>query len=724
MLLELAAAKAPDFQASLRQILKSDAEQLGVARVSYWSLSPDDDAIHCDVLYLRDTDTFDGGTRLRKQDCPRYFQALLDELYIDAADACQDSRTREFSESYLRPLGISSMLDVPVWVRGRLGGVVCHEHIGAPRPWTVEEQAFARSIGHVVSMALETAERRRTEESLRQSEERFRLLVDGVRDQALIMLDPEGHVMSWNAGAQRILGYETAEALGRHFSTFHPTDSVTRGRPQAQLLAAVEQGQVEVEGWRLRKDGSRFWARVVLTSLRDAEGRLRGFAEVSRGFDERRRAEQQQRLLVEASAAAQRQRLLAEASAALVSSLDPEAALTAVAHRAVPLLGDMCLMHLQEDGVIRRVACEHAPGSRVEALCGPTLGPEESGTPLPVLTRVLRTGRSRFLPDTAKLLRRLDAGDSGRVRFPLLQRLRPASLLVVPLIARGRTLGALTLLRDAPGHPYHREDLVLAEELARRTAYAVDNSRLYQEAQQAISLRDEFLSIASHELRTPITTLHLQIQHLQRLCSKTQEVTLCQKLEVSTKQIHRLDKLIDGLLDVSRISTGQLRFSLEELDLSQLASEVMEHFQVEAARAQCELVLRTSGPVTGRYDRLRLEQVLANLLSNAIKYASGRPVTVGVEGTGDVARLTVQDQGIGIPEKDVSRIFGRFERAVSPRNYGGLGLGLYITRQIVEAHGGAIDVKSRPGEGSTFTVTLPRRFMADPVAMGQGASEA
>jgi PAS domain S-box-containing protein len=246
-LLELAAAQAPDFQAGLRRILKSAAELLGVSRVSYWSLDLEARAIECDLLYVRDQDAFVQGARLLERDFPSYFQALLSELYIAADDARQDERTREFTDSYLEPQGITSMLDVPVWVRGRLGGVVCHEQVGRPHSWTAEELAFSRSIGHVLSMALETAERRRAEAFLRQSEERFRLLADGVKDQALIMLDPEGRVVSWNAGARRILGYDTGEALGRHFSAFHPPEGMEWSHLQARLRAAEERGR-----WRWR----------------------------------------------------------------------------------------------------------------------------------------------------------------------------------------------------------------------------------------------------------------------------------------------------------------------------------------------------------------------------------------------------------------------------------------------------------------------------------------
>jgi PAS domain S-box-containing protein len=709
LLLELAAEENLDFEGSLRQILKSDAELLDVQRVSYWSLESQPPSLICRAMYLRSQDSFEEGPRLLllESDCPRYFQALREELHIAADEAQTDERTMEFSRTYLTPLGIRSLLDVPVWVRGRLGGVVCHEHVGPSRHWTTEEQAFARSIGHVLSMALEVAERRKAEESLRQSEERFRMLVDGIPDYAHIMLDPRGHVASWNTGAERIMGYRTEEVLEKPFSLFYPAEAVERGVPELHLRRALQGGRVEVEGWRIRRDGSRFWASEMLMPLRDGQGRLRGYAQICRDMTERRWAEQQQRLLAAASAAEQQQRLLAEVSAIMGSTLDHEAGLTAMAHRLVPLLADTCLVHLKEDDEsLKRVACVHARVDQAEERCQ-ALDEILRGTRRPDdVAQALRTGSSVLIT------RRMQRFDGTRsIKHPrLLQVHRLSSVLLVPLVARGKSLGMLTLARDEPGRRYGRGDLALTEELARRASHAVDNSRLYQQAQAAISLRDEFLTIASHELRTPVTALRLQIAVLQRTLEQRGAVDPAthHRFTTTQRQAERLSRLIESLLDVSRITAGRLRFDIEELDLTQAASGVVEQFREQAARAECELVLRAETPVKGWWDRLRIEQVLGNLLSNALKYAPGKPVIVCVEAKGDLARLIVADQGIGISAQDLSRIFGRFERAVPSRHYGGLGLGLFVTRRIVEGLGGSIEATSRPGVGTTFTVWLPR----------------
>ncbi|TMA16519.1 MAG: HAMP domain-containing histidine kinase [Deltaproteobacteria bacterium] len=185
-----------------------------------------------------------------------------------------------------------------------------------------------------------------------------------------------------------------------------------------------------------------------------------------------------------------------------------------------------------------------------------------------------------------------------------------------------------------------------------------------------------------------------------------------QRLEGAVRQTERLSRLIDRLLDVSRIAQGRLDLWLEEFDLAVLVRQVADNFREPAAQARAPLELQLPEKAEGSWDRLRIEQVLVNVLSNAVKYGAGKPVSVKLEVEQERVRLAVHDQGIGIPAEDVSRIFGRFQRAASIRNYGGLGLGLYITRHIVEAHRGTIAVASSVGEGSTFSIDLPRFGLA------------
>jgi signal transduction histidine kinase len=283
------------------------------------------------------------------------------------------------------------------------------------------------------------------------------------------------------------------------------------------------------------------------------------------------------------------------------------------------------------------------------------------------------------------------------------------SYLCVPLLVRGQTIGALSFVSSRRN--YDAQDLALAQELARRAALAIDNARLYREARDAIRLREEFLSIASHELRTPITALQLHVQGLLSALTRTPEGLPPERvrrgLEVMDRQVKRQLHLVNDLLDVSRLDMNQLVLRPEPMDLAALAHEVPARFAQELSRTGSRLTVNAPAPVPGHWDQSRLEQVVSNLVSNAVKYGQGNPLELTVEAREGQAHLVVRDNGIGIAPEHLERVFGRFERAVSERNYGGFGLGLWISRQIVEAMGGRISVDSQPGSGSTFTVVLP-----------------
>ena len=251
--------------------------------------------------------------------------------------------------------------------------------------------------------------------------------------------------------------------------------------------------------------------------------------------------------------------------------------------------------------------------------------------------------------------------------------------------------------------------VALGTRLARQ---ADENARLYEEAREAVRTRDDFLSVASHELKTPLTPLHLRLQALRREAEGTiahvPRERVARVVEGAEHQLRKLTGLVDDLLDVSRLAAGKLLLSWEDVDLAEVAREVVEGFAQQGERVGSPLEVEAELPVMGRWDRLRLEQVVTNLLSNALKYGAGRPVHVKVEGGPGQAVLEVRDEGIGIEPEHLMRIFGKFERAVSGRHYGGLGLGLYIARQMVEAMEGHIEAESQPGRGATFRVVLPR----------------
>jgi signal transduction histidine kinase/CHASE1-domain containing sensor protein len=421
-------------------------------------------------------------------------------------------------------------------------------------------------------------------------------------------------------------------------------------------------------------------------------------------------------LLQQEKAARERAAFLAEASRLLSSSLDLRTILDAIARLSVPRIADWCLIdRADDDGGAVPLILVHDDAEAARAVrLNRTDRLQATGDQPTVVEGVLATGQSQFLPVLTPELP-LFRHDPHTRQIVATYGLRSA--IVVPLTAHGRRIGALTLMTAKSGRTYGPADLDLAESLAGRIAMAMDNSRLYEEAlaarrqaEEAVRVRDEFLSIASHELRTPITSLHLHLDTiLRRLRRQTAQgpTWLTDKLEGLSRQIERLTDLINEMLDVSRITAGRLAIEPEDLDVAACLRDIVRRFEVEASRVGSSVHLLGESTLCGRLDRLRLEQIVTNLLSNALKYGAGQPVEIRLDQVQDMARLTVTDHGIGIDPADQARIFERFERLVSVRHYGGFGLGLWIVRRVVEAHGGSITVASASGQGATFTVILP-----------------
>jgi signal transduction histidine kinase len=380
--------------------------------------------------------------------------------------------------------------------------------------------------------------------------------------------------------------------------------------------------------------------------------------------------------------------------------LDVQGTLERVARLAVPQLGQSCVIDIVDDaGRLQRVAQVHQASAGQQLLRA--LG-QHAASSSPTL-QVLRTGR-RLLPEEAtRALRQASDGD--------VERLGMCTALALPLSVRGQTLAAMLLVSDKPGFQYGPHELALAEELARRASIAMDNAQLYRQSQQAVRLREDFLSVASHELHTPLTPLRLQLQMLRRSladgCTEESNDQRMARVDKALGQVARLSRLVDDLLDVSRLTAGRLLLQREEVDLEKLTWELVEGFSEEARAAGCRFVVTIDAPARGSWDRMHLEQILTNLLSNALKYGVGQPLEIHIESSSEWARWSLRDHGIGIAPEDLERIFGRFERAVSTRKYGGLGLGLFISREIARAHGGDIRVESQPGAGARFIVELP-----------------
>ncbi len=420
-----------------------------------------------------------------------------------------------------------------------------------------------------------------------------------------------------------------------------------------------------------------------------------------------------------------RSSFLARASEVLASSLDYRATLSSVARLAVSEVADWCLVDMREaDGTLKSLVTEHGdPRLRSELQALGQRYPARPDTPYGP-PNVLRTGNPELASSISEEM--LRAVTTSEEHFEAIAKFGFRSYMCVPIGVRGQLLGTITFVGSDSGRSYTPDDLALAEALAYRASLAIDNAKLYEEAQEAIRARDEFLSVASHELKTPVTTLQLQIQGLLRRLRTGGSPTpaaLEERLATSERQVERLTHLINDLLDISRITGGRLDVHIESVDFSAVVREVSTRLEESLLRAGCTFLVNAPEPQVGAWDRLRLDQIVTNLVANAMTYGAGHPIEISVSGTSEMVRLSVADQGIGIAPENQARIFERFERAVSGRHYGGLGLGLWIVRQIVDALGGVITVESEPGQGSVFSVELPRNRNHAAVSTGRISGE-
>ena len=518
---------------------------------------------------------------------------------------------------------------------------------------------------------------------------------------------PSGEMLYRNAEGIRLLGNRPPVPAShddyQHYGGLHADGTPYASHEYPIARAVLNQESVQAEEMRYRRsDGSLTRLNVYAAPI-TVGGQVIAAVSAFQDIAAQKRAEEWQRFL-------------AEAGATLAESLDYEVTLARTAQLAVPLLADWCFVDLLgEDGRAYRLAVAHADPTK-EALAREARNfpadPQVRSAHPP--TQALITGRAVLIADYNDTIIQAAARNEAHLRLSRALALR--SVIVVPLVARGRALGVLTFATTAESERrFGADELAMAEELARRGALALDNAQLYRQAREALHLRDQFVAIASHELKTPVTSAKGYLQLLARQVSRgvTDSERLQRYLQQTDTSIGRLEMLVADLLDASRIQQGRLDLRPEHFDLVALGEAVTDRFERAAERAEAHtLVLEHTGPVNGSWDRDRLDQVLTNLVSNALKYSpAGGAVRVAIGWDHATppkrARIIVSDQGLGIALDEQAALFQPFARASATSSIGGTGLGLYIVRQIIEAHGGTITLASAPGEGTTVTVLLP-----------------
>lgn len=486
----------------------------------------------------------------------------------------------------------------------------------------------------------------------------FRLMVDSVTDYAIIVLDPGGIVISWNEGARKLKGYDAPEVLGRHFSLFYPTELLEQNRPEQALETARRDGHLEEEGWRLRSDGTRFWASVVITRIAGAGGEVRGFSLITRDRSEIRRQDEMLRMSEE------RFRLLVEG------------------------VKDYAIFMLDPGGhvVSWNLGAQKNKGYEASEIIGQHFSrfypPEVAATGWPgqALRNALRDGR---FEDEGWRIRK----DGSRFW---------ASVVITALHdATGRHRGFAKVTRDLT----ERRRVTALEDEGRRVT--------------------NFLAMLGHELRNPLAPISNALELLKR--EKSESAALVHTRDIIGRQLRQMTRLVDDLLDVGRITSGKIQLENKPVRLRDAIAEAIEAVRplIDGKSQTLHLQVQEADPwIAG--DSARVIQIVSNLVHNAAKFTgNGGNIHVSLSRTAADADISVRDDGPGIPPQDLQRIFDLFVQGEQnlARTQGGLGLGLSLVQQLTTLHGGRVSAFStgRPGEGSEFVVQFPTTQA--PVAM-------
>jgi PAS domain S-box-containing protein len=532
-----------------------------------------------------------------------------------------------------------------------------------------------------------------TDEALRLLRARFERMVEISAD-AIISVDDRQRIILFNAGAVDIFGYTPDEVRGQPLEILIPDRFRPYHRSHMQAFAdgteaARRMGERrEIAG--MRKGGEEFPAEASISRLDTPTGRI--YTVVLRDISARKRAEETQRFL-------------ADSSAVLARSLDYRATLAGLTRLALVHLADWCVVDVLQEGRLQRIETAHQDPERDPLVQTLKRFPPEAARAHPSVT-VIETGEPELIENVSDA--HLQAIASNEEHLAVLRQLEPRSILVVPLVARGRTLGALGLF-SATERRYDADDRLLAVELGRRAALAVDNARLYREAREAVAARDEVLGIVSHDLGNPLSAIRVSTRVLDRLLDSEQIEPARAQLDAIRGAALQMERLIRDLLDVRRIETGRLRLVRRPERVAALVEEAVRSLRDVAAEQGVSLQARIQDglPSMLRVDADRIQQIFSNLVGNALRYTSaGGVVAVSVEMGDNEVVFSVEDAGPGIPPEDLPRVFDRFWQA-RQRGSHGIGLGLAIAKGLTEAHGGRVAVESEVGKGSRFSFMIP-----------------
>jgi PAS domain S-box-containing protein len=520
-------------------------------------------------------------------------------------------------------------------------------------------------------------------------------------DDAIISMNLDGLIQTWNRAAERLYGYNAAEMVGNSLAIL-----VTPDHPDElpSLMERLKHGEriEHYETVRVRKDGTQFDVALTISPIKNEHGEVVGASKIARDITARKRSEAALRFL-------------ASASKALAELTDPLSTMQKVARFAIPDFADWCTVDMLDmQGELRRVAVAHGDPAKVRyAQELQQRFPPDKEDPRGVWN-ILRTGKSELVSEITDSMLQQSVQDPELLK--IIKELGLVSYIGVPLSVRGKGIGVLTFITAESKKRYTESDRRFAEELGQRAATAIENARLYEELKETDRRKDEFLAMLAHELRNPLAPIRnaLYLMKTPNIDAKS----LDEAREITERQIQHMVRLVDDLLDVSRIMRGRIELRKESVDLAAIIDQAVETSRpVVDAQGQDVVVAKSSEPIRLQADPTRLAQVISNLLQNAAKFSehSGR-IWVSTEREGNEARICIRDEGVGIPSALLPRIFDLFAQGdrTLERSQGGLGIGLTVVRRLVELHGGRVTAQSEgEDKGSEFIIRLPIGATAD-----------
>ncbi len=656
VLLKLARADKSDFTQALASITAVAASTMGIARVSYWSLQENDSALVCELLHLgttRHEDRKFKGARISATESPTYFAVLATKRPITANDVLTHPATSGLIESYLKPMGITSLLDVPVWVRGEVVGVICHEHIGPAREWSAEEIDFASSLAAMVSLALEESHRARSEQLLRESEERFKALF-ALSPLGMARASWDGHFLQVNESFARIIGYKPEEVLALSYWDVTPREYEAL---EKDILVTLQQtgrfGPIEKE--YIHKNGHRVPIVINGMLLKTSHGtnEIWGIVE---DITQRQRAE-----------------------AALRESEEKFRALFEASSQGVLLHDEH--QYLEVNPAMAQTLGYDSPSELIGLNPGITSPPTQ-----PDGQSTVALAQKYIQECLAK----------GHVRFDWVARRKNGEEIPVEVFLTRVQLAGKQVIQAAVNDITQRKqaEAELLKSLAREKELG--------------QLKSNFVSMVSHEFRTPLGVIMSSAEILENYLDQLDPEDRREQLLSIRKNTRRMADLMEEVLLLGMVEAGKLDFRPAALDFGAFCRRLVDELQ-SATSNKCAVQISTPEETRAAFaDERLLQHVFTNLLSNAVKYSpAGSAVHLDVERDGDSAVCRVRDHGVGIPETDLERLFSAFYRGRNVGQAPGTGLGLTIVKRCVELHRGKIKVESTVGRGTTVTVKLP-----------------